>query len=155
MDAFPISHEILRRPVATDRFSFSGKARINKIAEDTNAAADSLLACRFAFMGVTMEEYVELLTAVTGMEYTTQSLDRIGERIFLTERFYNCANGFSAADDRLPERFFTEPGSSGEGIDIPPIDRLRFNEELQKYYRMRGLTPDGTFADDGFLKRLP
>ena len=26
--AYPISHEILRKPVATDRFSFDGKARI-------------------------------------------------------------------------------------------------------------------------------
>ena len=155
MDAFPISHEIMRKPVATGRFSFSGKARINKIAEDTYAAVDSLIACRFAFMGATMEEYAELLTAATGMEYTTKSLDQIGERIFLTERFYNCANGFSAADDRLPERFHTEPGSGGEGIDIPPIDRLRFNEELQKYYRIRSLTPTGTFADEDFLKRLP
>ena len=154
MDAFPISHEILRKPVATDRFSFSGKARINKIAEDTNAAVDSLIACRFAFLGATLEEYAELLNSVTGMEYTPQSLEQLGERIFLTERFYNCANGFSAADDRLPERFHTEAGSGGEGIDIPPIDRQRFNEELQKYYRMRGLTADGTFTDDGFLNRL-
>ena len=29
--AYPISHEIFRKPVATDRFSFSGKARIIKI----------------------------------------------------------------------------------------------------------------------------
>jgi len=155
MAAFPISHEILRKPVATDRFSFSGKARINKMAEDTYAAVDSMTACRFAFLGATMEEYAELLTATTGIEYTPQSLVRIGERIFLVERFYNCANGFSAAHDRLPERFYCEPGTGGEGIDIPPIDRLRFNEELQKYYRIRGLTADGTFADDRFLKRLP
>jgi aldehyde:ferredoxin oxidoreductase len=89
------------------------------------------------------------------MEYTPRSLEEIGERIFLSERFYNCANGFSAAQDRLPERFHTEAGSGGEGIDIPPVDRLRLNEELQKYYRIRGLTADGTFADDGFLESLP
>jgi aldehyde:ferredoxin oxidoreductase len=155
MAAFPISHEIMRKPVATDRFSFSGKARINKIAEDTYAAVDSMTACRFAFLGATLEEYAELLTAATGLEYTPQTLERIGERIFLSERFYNCANGFSALHDRLPERFHTEAGSGGEGIDLPPIDRLRFSEELQKYYRIRGLTADGTFSDDGFLKGLP
>jgi aldehyde:ferredoxin oxidoreductase len=155
MDAFPISHEILRKPVATDRFSFSGKARINKIAEDTNAAVDSLIACRFAFLGATLEEYAELLNSATGLEYTPQSLEQIGERIFLSERFYNCANGFSAAQDRLPGRFHTEAGSGGEGMEIPPVDRQRLDEELQKYYRMRGLTADGTFSDDGFLERLP
>ena len=153
--AYPISHEILRKPVATDRFSFSGKARIIKIAEDTNAAVDSLMACTFAFLGATLEEYAELLSAATGMEYSPQSLREIGERIYLTERFYNCDNGFTVADDRLPERFYAEPGSSGDGIEVPAIDRARFDEELQKYYRIRGLTSKGTFSDLGFLVRQP
>ncbi len=153
--AYPISHEILRKPVPTDRFSFSGKARIIKIAEDTNAAVDSMVACKFSFFGATLEEYAELLSATTGVEYTPQSLKEIGERIYMTERFYNCANGFDVKDDILPERFFTEPGSSGEGIDIHPIDRTRFDEELQKYYRTRGLKPDGTFGDTGYLERHP
>jgi len=155
LSAYPISHEILRNPVATDRFSFSGKARIIKIAEDSNAAVDSLAACKFSFFGATLEEYAELLSAVTGEEFSPQSLKEIGERIYLTERFYNCANGFDAKDDRLPERFFREPGSSGEGIEIPPIDEKRFEEELQKYYRIRGLTSRGTFPDPDFLSRLP
>ncbi|HEY6838434.1 MAG TPA: aldehyde ferredoxin oxidoreductase family protein, partial [Geobacteraceae bacterium] len=110
--AYPISHEILRKPVPTDRFSFSGKARIIKIAEDTNAAVDSLVACKFSFFGATLEEYAELLSATTGEEFTPQGLKEIGERIYLTERFYNCTNGFTGHDDLLPERFFTEPGSS-------------------------------------------
>lgn len=153
--AYPISHEILRKPVPTDRFSFSGKARIIKIAEDTNAAVDSLVACKFSFLGATLEEYAELLSATTGVDYTPQSLKEIGERICLSERFYNCGNGFDVSDDLLPERFFTEPGSSGEGIEIPPIDKTRFVEELQRYYRIRGLAPDGLFNDPCFLERQP
>jgi aldehyde:ferredoxin oxidoreductase len=153
--AYPISHEILRKPVATDRFSFSGKARIIKIAEDTNAAVDSLVACRFSFFGATIEEYAELLAAATGEAYGPQGLKELGERIYLTERFYNSVNGFTSSDDRLPERFFREPGSSGEGIAVHPLDKGRFTEELQKYYRIRGLTPQGTFPDPAFLERLP
>jgi aldehyde:ferredoxin oxidoreductase len=153
--AYPISHEILRKPVPTDRFSFSGKARIISIAEDTNAAVDSLVACKFAFFGASLEEYAELLTAVTGVPYSPQRLKEIGRRIVLTERYYNCANGFSRADDILPARFFTEPGSSGDGIDIHPLDRVRFEEELDKYYRIRGLTSNGCFADGEFLEKQP
>jgi aldehyde:ferredoxin oxidoreductase len=153
--AYPISHEILRKPVATDRFSFSGKARIIAIAEDTNAAVDSLVACKFSFFGATLEEYAELLSAATGMEYSPQRLHEIGNRIYLTERFYNCANGFDSRNDHLPERFFTEEGSSGDGIEIPPLDRERFAEEMQKYYRIRGLTPQGTFTNQDFLEALP
>jgi len=153
--AYPISHEILRKPVPTDRFSFSGKARIITIAEDTNAAVDSLVACKFSFFGASLEEYAELLTATTGIEYSPQRLKEIGRRICLTERFYNCANGFSRKDDCLPERFFNEPGSSGDGIDILPIDRQRFEEELAKYYRIRGLNGDGCFDDADFLEQQP
>ena len=143
--AYPIANEILRKPVATDRFSFSGKARIIKIAEDTNAVADSLEICKFALLAASLEEYAEMLTGVTGIEFTGQSLLKIGERIVKDERFYNCSNGFSSKDDMLPERFFTEPGSSGDGIDIRPIDKARFIEELQKYYKMRGLNENGCF----------
>jgi len=153
--AYPISHEILRKPIATDRFSFSGKARIIAIAEDTNAAVDSLVACKFSFFGATLEEYAELLSATTGIDYSPQDLKEIGRRICLTERFYNCENGFDVADDCLPERFFAEPGSSGEGVNIPPLDRARFEEELQKYYRIRGLTSEGTFTDPDFLLKQP
>ena len=153
--AYPISHEILRKPVPTDRFSFSGKARIITIAEDTNAAVDSLVACKFSFFGASLEEYAELLTAATGIAYSPQRLKEIGRRILLTERFYNCANGFSRKDDILPERFFCEAGSSGDGIDIHPIDRRRFEEELDKYYRIRGLNADGCFDDAGFLEQQP
>ena len=153
--AYPISHEILRKPVPTDRFSFSGKARIISIAEDSNAAVDSLVACKFAFFGASIEEYAELLTAVTGIPYSPQRLKEIGQRIVLTERFYNCANGFSRKDDLLPERFFTEGGSSGDGIEIKPLDRNRFTEELDKYYRIRGLNSDGCFDTPDFLETMP
>jgi aldehyde:ferredoxin oxidoreductase len=154
MSAMSFSHEILRKPVATDRFSFTGKARINKIAEDALAAIDSMSLCRFAFLGATLEEFSELLTAATGMEYTPDIVGRIGERIFLTERCYNCDNGFSGADDMLPERFFREAGSDGDGIGIHPIDRSSFLEEKRKYYRIRGLTPDGRLPDD-YLQSQP
>jgi len=143
--AYPIANEILRKPVATDRFSFSGKARIIKIAEDTNAVADSLEVCKFAMLAASLEEYAQVLTGVTGMDFTAQDLLKIGERVVLDERHFNCENGFSAKHDILPERFFTEGGSSGDGIEIRPIDKTRFLEELQKYYRMRGLNEDGCF----------
>jgi len=43
-----------------------GKGRMIKIAEDANAAVDSLVACKFAFFGASLEEYAELLSGVTG-----------------------------------------------------------------------------------------
>lgn len=148
-------HEILRKPVPTDRFSFSGKARIVSISEDINAAADSMALCRFALLAAGMEEYSALLTAVTGVEYSAHRLAEVGRRICLTEHYYNCANGFTRNDDLLPSRFYSEAGNGGDGIDIPPIDRQRFEEELDKYYRIRGLNLAGCFDDALFLDKQP
>ncbi len=153
--AYPISHEILRKPVPTDRFDFAGKARIIKIAEDCNASIDSLVACKFSFFGASLEEYAELLSATTGIEYSPQALKTIGERIYLTERCYNQQLGFTCQDDLLPERFFTEAGSSGDGIEVPPIDRSRFDAELRKYYRIRGLDEEGCFTQANYLEMQP
>lgn len=153
--AYPVSHEIFRKPVATDRFSFSGKGRVNVMAEDAIAVVDSLAGCTFSTLAATLEEYAELLTAATGVEYSAGSLGEIGRRICLTERFYNCANGFGRNDDHLPERFYAEAGSSGEGIDIPSLDRQRYEEELSKYYRIRGLTEEGSPAESGWLHTQP
>ena len=104
--AYPVSHEILRKPVATDRFSFEGKARMIKIAEDLNAVVDSLTACKFVFFAAGLEEYARAINAVTGKDYNVQSLLKIGQRIWDLERKMNRMNGFTTEDDDLPERFF-------------------------------------------------
>jgi aldehyde:ferredoxin oxidoreductase len=141
--AYPISHEILRKPVVTDRFSFSGKARIIRIAEDANAAIDSLGVCRFSLFGASTEEYAEAVSAVTGRESSAQDLLDAGERITFRDRMMNSAWGFTSADDDLPARFFTEPGSPGPWPPVAPIPRTDFLEAVARYYRIRGLDPAG------------
>jgi len=141
--AYPIGNEILRKPVPTDRFTFSGKARIVKIAEDVNAIIDSLSACKFIFFGTTLEEYARAFTAVTGVDSTGQDLFKIGERIYYAERIMNAKNGFNKVNDDLPQRFFEEPGTSGNNIEIQPIDRDDFITARTNYYIVRGLDGNG------------
>jgi aldehyde:ferredoxin oxidoreductase len=141
--AYPISHEVLRKPVATDRFTFSGKARIIKLAEDAIAACDGMNACRLIFLAAGLEEYSKALTAVTGRDWSVQSLLEAGERTTVNERRMNAENGFGAADDDLPQRFFTEPGTSGGGVAVPPIDREEFLTARHNYYSVRGLDENG------------
>lgn len=136
--AYPISHEILRKPVATDRFSFEGKARIIKIAEDLNAVVDSLTACKFVFFAAGLEEYSRALNAVTGGSHNVQTLLKIGERIWNLERRLNETIGFNKTHDDLPARFFTEEGSSSRNIKTPPINRDEFVKAKERYYRIRG-----------------
>jgi aldehyde:ferredoxin oxidoreductase len=59
------------------------------------------------------------------------------------ERFLNSLNGFSIADDDLPERFFSEEGTSSATIRVKPLDRQEFLAARDNYYRIRGYDRDG------------
>jgi aldehyde:ferredoxin oxidoreductase len=141
--AYPIGSEILRKPVPTDRFTFLGKPQFIKIAEDVNAIVDSLTTCKFIFFAATLEEYSKAFTAITGIELTGHDLIKAGERIYYAERIMNARNGFTVEDDDLPTRFFNEPGSSGNDIEVRPINRDEFLEARSKYYSIRGLDQNG------------
>jgi aldehyde:ferredoxin oxidoreductase len=146
--AYPISYEILRKPVAVDRFTFEGKASMVKLSEDILAVVDSLTACKFAFFGASLEEYAAAYEAVTGVEASQDSLICIGEKIYLLERHLNQKVGFSRKDDTLPERFFQLEGYKNERLQIGPINREAFEEALQRYYRLRGYTEDGLLKEE-------
>jgi aldehyde:ferredoxin oxidoreductase len=109
-----------------------------KIAEDLNAVVDSLTACKFLFFAAGLEEFARALSAVTGKDYDSQSLLKIGERIWKLERLLNVMNGFDEKDDDLPPRFFSEEGSSGSAVRILAIDRKEFLKTRDNYYRIRG-----------------
>lgn len=141
--AYPISHEILRKPVATDRFSFAGKARIIKLGEDLNAVIDSLTACKFIFFAASLEEYAHAYTAVTGLATSAQDLLQTGARICYHERIMNAANGFDVKDDDLPARFFTAAGFRDAAVAIDALDRRAFETARAAYYTVRGLDRDG------------
>ncbi len=141
--AYPVSHEILRKPVATNRFSFNGKARMIKISEDLNAVADSLTACKFIFFAASLEEYARIYTAVTGFKTSAQDLFEVGERICYNERMMNTANGFTEKDDDLPSRFFTTAGDQNGSVRIGPIDRKAFLTARANYYMARKLSQNG------------
>ena len=141
--ALSLGHELLRKPVPTERFSWSGKARMVKLGEDALAAAESLPVCRLTLFAAGLEEYAKALAAVTGVPATAQDLARLGERVVYQERLINAALGFSAGDDDLPGRFFREPGDPGQGFETPPLDRAAFLEARARYYRVRGLDHNG------------
>lgn len=132
LNAWPLASEILRKPVPTDRFSFDGKARVIAMFEDMGAALDSLGICRFAAAAIELEELAALVSGVFGRACCAAELQQIGRRTVLRERAFNRACGFSAADDNLPQRFFSEPANG-----LAPLDQERFGEELAAYHRIR------------------
>ncbi|HID20421.1 MAG TPA: aldehyde ferredoxin oxidoreductase [Methanophagales archaeon] len=145
--AYLVAPEILRKPKAIDPYTLVGKAGHTKIFQDRFAAVDSLVVCKFAFFGAGEEEYANILSAVTGEDYTSEDLMLVGERIWNLERLYNLREGFSKEDDILPERFFEER------VNGRVIDREEFLNTLDEYYRMRGWDENGVPAE-GKLERL-
>jgi len=85
------------------------------------------------------EDIATALYYATGVKYNEQDIRLIGERIFMLERAFNLREGFSAKDDRLPERFIKEPAPTGpcKGHTV------ELDEMLKEYYRLRSLDENG------------
>jgi aldehyde:ferredoxin oxidoreductase len=120
--AMALTHEILRKPVPTDRHTAEGKAVINIAYENAKAAADSIPVCRYALFSVSLEEYAKALGT------TAAKLAECGNEIYMNEIGIIRRLGFGIETDRLPENLLSTD------------QQAVFDIELKKYHRMRGLS---------------
>lgn len=137
--AYMIGPEILGSPTSLDRFKAEGKAAIVKLFQDFSATVDSLNLCRFTSIALTLEQYSELLSAGTGIEYDADDFKKVGERIWNLERLFNVKAGFDRGDDTLPKRFLETPLEEGNSRDRT----VELEEMLDEYYEVRNWTEDG------------
>lgn len=98
---------------------------------------DSLGICLFALNGFGKDMLRQLLSVITGIEWSEDEYLKVGERIYNLERAFNCREGFSQEDDILPDRFFDEPLTVGPGKGAV-LNREEFKKMLTDYYRERG-----------------
>ncbi len=101
------------------------------------ASTDSLGVCLFATDGFGKDGLRDLLTAITGIDWTEAEYLKAGERIYNLERAFNCREGFAREDDALPARFFDDPLGTGPGKGAV-LKRDEFETKLTEYYRDRG-----------------
>ncbi|HEX9074745.1 MAG TPA: aldehyde ferredoxin oxidoreductase family protein [Anaerolineae bacterium] len=141
--------EVLGLPKLIDRFQVYGKSSYVILHQNTSAAIDSLVVCKFTNMGVAEEYFARTLSAVTGVKYATGDLIRVGERVWNLERLYNLREGFTRADDKLPPRLLKEPVA--EGPSKGWVSKLE--PMLKEYYRARGWDESGVPGPDK-LKEL-
>jgi len=128
--------EILTQSV--DRRAREGKAKLVKEMQDFHAALDSLILCKFTARALAAQDYAELLSFATGIEFTREELLLAGERIFNLERMFNLREGFSKRDDTLPKKLLTQPIPSG-----PSQGMVAELEILEEYYSLRGWSSEG------------
>ena len=51
----------------------------------------------------------DLMEAVTGLVFTPEEVQKVGERLNNLAKAFNVREGFTRADDTFPERLMTEP----------------------------------------------
>ena len=79
------------------------------------------------------------MAAACGEQFTTEELEKIGERIWNMERDFNNPAGFAAKDDSLPPCLLNEPYKTG-----PAKGKVNMLAEMMpKYYAVRGWDPEG------------
>ena len=134
-----IGLEVLGLPKLIDRFQVQGKSTFVALNQNSNAAIDSLVVCKFTNTGVADEYFARVLSAVTGVQYATTDMIKVGERVWNLERLYNNREGFTTNDDTLPPRLLTEAPEDGPSkgwvSNLEPM--------LKEYYRTRGWDENG------------
>jgi aldehyde:ferredoxin oxidoreductase len=138
------------RPGA-DRFAADdGKGPAAAHHENRAALLDSLILCKFlrgVFDDLEAEAAI-LLAAVTGWDVDADELRRTAERIVTIKKLYNVREGWTRAEDTLPERFLAEPlRDAGPSAEVPgavTLSRPDLDRMIRGYYRARGWSDDGS-----------
>lgn len=131
---YPAGSEIFGLPRRINPRIQVGKGTLAANRQNDSAALDSLIICRFASMGVSLENWSRILKVITGENYTAQTLSKIGERIHNLERIINLKLGFTRKDDSLPPKLLKEDLGEEE-IDLENM--------LNEYYEFRSWDRDG------------
>ena len=136
---YTIAVEVLGCGPKTDPHETVGKPALVKVFQDITAAIDASGGCIFGTFGMGGDNYAALLSALTGVTYTTEDYLKAGERIWNLERLFNLKAGFTSKDDQLPDRMTSLPiktgPSKGELSHVP--------EMLPEYYQLRGWDAKG------------
>jgi aldehyde:ferredoxin oxidoreductase len=147
--SYTVSSEILGIPQKTDPLVTDGKAGLVKAFQDATAAVDSTGLCIFTTFAWTLNDIAPQVDAAIEGGWTSDKMLEAGERIWNLERQFNNRAGFTAADDRLPERLVKEGAKTGpaKGL-VNGLDKM-----LPEYYQLRGWTKDGVPTNET-LNRL-
>jgi aldehyde:ferredoxin oxidoreductase len=129
-------------PWQVDRFAIEGKGKLTKWNQDIRSVTcDCAPMCGFlldmAVPAIACQNTAALMEAITGMPYTAEDVEKVGERLNNVAKAFNVLAGFTRADDNLPERLMTEPltagASKGQMISRKDLDTM-----LDEYYAERG-----------------
>lgn len=118
---YAVATNILNVGGSVDPLVKEGQVELSRNLQIATAAIDSTGMCLFiAFAALDDPEclpaLIDLINARYGISLTGDDVTNLGKTILKTEKGFNEAAGFTKADDRLPEFFYSEP--------LPPLNTV-------------------------------
>lgn len=127
-------------------YTAEGKGQMVYNLGEFNAVKFSLCICDF-WGTITYEIMAELLTIVTGREWTPEEMGEVGRRVLNIGRAFNQREGFARKDDTMPERLAKDPLKSGPAAG-QTIPKEAFDDMLDQYYKVMGWDENGCLPDE-------
>lgn len=118
--------------------------------QDLGVIANSLVICLFMIDGggLSLTETLEIFNAVTGWNFTMETLFETGERGFTVQRLLNLRDGYGGATDVLPKKMYQSAKQGFRASREIPFERL-----MKDYYAIRGWDSNGVPSEQT-LKKL-
>lgn len=128
-------------------YTAEGKGQMVYELGEFNAVKFSLCICDF-WGTITYEIMAEMLTMITGEEWTPEEMGEVGRRVLNIGRAFNQREGFNRANDTVPKRVIRE-ALGGEGPAAgQKIPQEAFEDMLDQYYEVMGWNKDGTMPEE-------
>ncbi len=144
-----VREKIYGRANDPDPSGYKDKGLIVAWSDDLFAVTDSLGICKFVTRGFNSphllgyEQFCDLVYAMSGETYSSETLREVGRRVLDTERLINADFGLTRDDDTLPKRYFDDPMPARK-TKGHHVDREQFQHMLDDYYMERGWDSHGT-----------
>lgn len=133
-----------------DRLDSDQAAALAAIETENEAALmDSLILCKF-LRGVfedRLAAMAEMLRLVTGWEFSTGDMEATAQRIITAKKLFNIRQGWTPAEDTLPERFFAEPLKEGASAGAR-LTRAGLARRIRSYNLARGWDAAGWVSEE-------
>lgn len=125
-------------PNKVDRFAERGKGKIVKTLQDFGVIPDVLGVCKILiYVGIGLDQYAEMVSALTGWELDGWELLKVGERVINLQRLFNVREGVTRENDDIPERVKKLP-EFGQYEKTEECRISNYGEMLNEYYDERG-----------------
>lgn len=125
------------------------RGQIAKDCEELAALFDCAMLCKFirGCLKDAWSEVSELFTMTTGIPITAAEMRQAMERVWNMKKAFNIREGWTRAEDWLPDRWTQDPMPEGgsKGAVVSPEG---LKEMIDAYYLARGWTPEGLIPKD-------